>query len=324
MGIDILLKNERARAHLLYGNLLSVDQRRQWAQRDAAAGNRKAVLEEIERDVGKPKEALLQAAIEKHLTPKMKELQDTILGDFEERYPALQQFVYEMTNEELGHEEFYLPIEVIEGKSKETQDEVKEALRIGSTKFNLSPEKGFTIDKKDIPLWEESAVTLDILKMHSKGAEREEHLIAYGELVRHLNAVHSKRRGADKTSAYNAVRVSAHIIIPIGARATPLYKCSGTFRCHCAPPALETFTMSASHVPSFVFVPCGFVFILIVCVALCGGVAPPLVKFCGVRYNELWLSRLMGRPAQEKVHLLNCWRSGSVLYTSTRAVFTER
>jgi hypothetical protein len=206
IGIDILLKNERARSHVLYGNLLSVDERKGLAQRAATLKNTKPLIEHIEETIGKPKEALLQAAIEKHLTPEMRILQEKILADFESRYGALEQFVYEMTNEELGKEEFYLPLEVL-GRIGEEKEELKEALRVGTTKLNLSAEKGFTKERVDILPWHQIPISTDIMKMHSKGAEREEHLIAYGELVRHLNAVF-KGRGLDSQSLMDKIETA--------------------------------------------------------------------------------------------------------------------
>jgi hypothetical protein len=222
MLINTGLQNEKMGDAILYGNFLSADERRAFERRMIDAGKRDreawkeavrkakrkaktgggtyqapakittgkdAVWAEINR-LRAEKEALLKKAIAENLTDKELGVAQAVVDNFGDNFPRIKDVFFEMFNQDVGNQNFYLPIIRTTGTGEKTgHEEMAEALNIGTHKVNISVDKGMLLDRKTIMPWKQTPVELDLFKVFFKGVEREEHFAAFAPHIRKLNAI---------------------------------------------------------------------------------------------------------------------------------------
>jgi hypothetical protein len=222
MLAEVALKNEKMKAAMLYGNFLSADEKWDFQKRMKEAGwlddaerkkavkkakreakerggkyqppmkantERDAIWEEIHQ-AGARKETLLKKALAENLTDKERGVAQAIVDNFGDNFDRIKDVFFEMFNQDVGSQDFYLPmIHTTATGEKTGHEEMAEALNIGTAKVNISVDKGMLLDRQDIPPWGQTPIELDIFKVFFKGVEREEHFAAFAPYIRKLNAI---------------------------------------------------------------------------------------------------------------------------------------
>lgn len=123
------------------------------------------------------------------LTPQEKALADFILEDYEQNYPRLRRSVIEQENRDPGKEEFYSPIRRQDDLGKPLQQEMKDAVLRREGLRRAGVEKGFTLERKEVPPEGQTKMRLDAVNVYIDQIEKLERFIALGPQVRRMNKI---------------------------------------------------------------------------------------------------------------------------------------
>lgn len=180
MYIAIALKDEHARAAILYGNFASEQER---LNQDEMAL----------KSWGQTKEGILRDAIAKYLTPADMEILNVIQADYTNEFGRLNNRFIEEFNVAMKQVGFYVPLVRETTASMDTAHEkqqAEEVLNVGGITVRRNPDKGFTHERVNIKPKNQRAVKLGLVATWLTAVEREEHFHAYTPYIRHLNRVY--------------------------------------------------------------------------------------------------------------------------------------
>ncbi|MDR1588557.1 MAG: hypothetical protein LBS57_13970, partial [Treponema sp.] len=193
IGIVSASRNEYSRDATVYGSLLTEAERGKY-QYDGITGAELAPLLTLaEERFGKVEAAAEKIMAEK---PQYRQLMEAIDEDFAVSGPRVNEARVRYNNNFMPVEEFYFSIiRKAPVTSRSADVDLKRALLGGSGgAFNLFVEQGFMEGRKKIPPQYQTEIELDILSMFTQAVNREEHFMAYGELVRDLNRIYKDSR----------------------------------------------------------------------------------------------------------------------------------
>ena len=128
------------------------------------------------------------------LTPQEKALAEFIIEDYESRYGVLREAHINFMNEDLGHEENYTPIRRTEIDYAPLNEELAQELLQREHLRRVYAEKGFTINRKDIPKEFQKPIRLGLYSTWLDQVPKQEHYISHAQLVKEL-----QRTARDKT-----------------------------------------------------------------------------------------------------------------------------
>ena len=151
---------------------------------DAAKGDKEktaAVKARYEAEA-KKKENAIRAAIKKHLTGEDLVIRDYIRDDFIENFDRIYEAAYKTDNILMTKVLSYLPIY---GKGAGHEAEIS----VNGMKVTVTPEKGFEIDRKNIPEYAVTDIETDFFKLFYRGVENQEHFAAFAPFIKGMNAV---------------------------------------------------------------------------------------------------------------------------------------
>jgi hypothetical protein len=193
IGIISASRNDFSREAVIYGNLLSEAERGKY-QYDGITGAELAPLLALaEERYVRVMEAAEKLMAEK---PRYRELMETIDEDFIINGRRVNEALVRYNNTFMPIEEFYFPMNRQNPVTARSADaDLKRDLMGGSSgAFNLFVEKGFTKRRENIPPQYQTAIDLDILSVFTRAVNREEHFMAYGQLVKDLNRIYKDSR----------------------------------------------------------------------------------------------------------------------------------
>ncbi|MDR1318116.1 MAG: hypothetical protein LBJ90_00700, partial [Treponema sp.] len=193
IGFLSAARDEYSREAVIYGNLLS-EQERGFYQNDEMTMAELAPLYELAEgrfeQVRKAAEQLIAD------NPKYRQLMDAVNADFSEGGQRLSEALVRYNNSYMPIVDNYFmmireaPVTV----QSADKDLAKDLMGASSGAFNLFVERGFTNQRKSIPPQYQTAIKLDILGVWTEAVSREEHFMAYGQLVKDLNAIYKGNR----------------------------------------------------------------------------------------------------------------------------------
>jgi len=156
MGVYMANQNERARLAVLYGNQIT--------------------------------ESDIQAIIDTMPT-NAKILADWMIDDYQNRFPALREAVILNTNNDLNHESRYSPIRRTEGNFETPEKQLIEEIKHREGLKKGRVEKGFTINRIDIPPEYQTPIDLEAVKIFKQQVDIQEHYIAFASLINRLHRI---------------------------------------------------------------------------------------------------------------------------------------
>jgi hypothetical protein len=193
MGFISASRDEYSREAVIYGNLLTETERGKY-QYDGAMG---ADLEPL-LTLAKGRYVRVMEAAEKLMAekPKYRELLEAINEDLAANGQRVSDALVRYNNNFMPVVEFYFPMfrEAPVTAQSAGADLARELMGGSGGAFNLFVEKGFTNERKKIPPQYQTAIKLDMLSVFSESVNREEHFIAYGQLVKDLNRIYKDSR----------------------------------------------------------------------------------------------------------------------------------
>jgi hypothetical protein len=193
IGFLSATRDEYSREAVIYGNLLS-EQERGFYQYDGITAAELAPLYELAEgrfeQVKKAAEQLMADA------PKYRQLMDAIDADFTEGGQRLSESLIRYNNSYMPIVDKYFPINRQAPVTVQSADAqyARDLMGASTGAFNLFVEKGFTNKRQAIPAQYQTAINLDILGVWTDAVSREEHFMAYGQMVKDLNAVYKGNR----------------------------------------------------------------------------------------------------------------------------------
>ena len=183
MSVYALMKNEKGKKALLYGNFK-----------------------------GLPDPQGHAAHIIRALTPGQRALADAVLADYDRSFDRLNARFIEVFNEGMEKEENYSPMKRLEYTSNEglIDAESEETLRGRSVAAGAraSLDKGFLVRRMEISEEHQQPVDLGLLSIWNDQVATQEHTAAFAALAGDLNSVLSRRDEATNTSMAMAVRLT--------------------------------------------------------------------------------------------------------------------
>jgi hypothetical protein len=147
-------------------------------------------VRQYEDGIRATKRALILEAIRKNLSENELALAREIARNFNENFSRIKDVFFEMFNEDVGNQDFYLPMIHTAAQGGETANQEKQdALNLGTVQVNVNPDKGMMYDRVNVAPEHQTPIELDIFKVFFKGVEREEHFAAFGPYIRRMNAI---------------------------------------------------------------------------------------------------------------------------------------
>jgi len=176
--------NDRAFHAVVFGNFASQEERnaiKTMAENLDLIGQMHAEAEIAKRyhdDMKKLDEFFAKDGNEKY------KLVMTIIGeDYDSNYERLKEFVAREYNEELGSEQYYMPL-MRQGIAAKENTDIEQALADNGLSNYIN--KGFTKGRVDIPSFGQQAIQAGFYAMWDRMAVKQEHLMAYDPLHREL------------------------------------------------------------------------------------------------------------------------------------------
>jgi hypothetical protein len=178
------------------------EQAKERSQREAASAGEKTFkrpmketpgmdqVQQYVNDIRATKRALAMQAIRENLSESELAVAGEIVRNFSDNFPRVREVFFEMSNQDVGEQNFYLPIlHTTSQGTKTANQEIQEALNVGTVQVNISADKGMMLDRVNIAPEHQTSIELDIFKVFFKGVEREEHFAAFGPYIRRMNAI---------------------------------------------------------------------------------------------------------------------------------------
>jgi hypothetical protein len=128
------------------------------------------------------------------LTENEKAWADAVIDDYDQNYNRLRSEVVEVENRELGDEENYTPIRRTDIDYSTHTQEVVDAILQRATLRKAYAEKGFTINRKEIPPEFQKPIRLGLTQMWLEQVKKQEEYIA---LAQHIRDMHRVRNSGD-------------------------------------------------------------------------------------------------------------------------------
>lgn len=175
----LALRDEDSRNALIFGNFFNPDTK----LKQASASPR--ILEEF----GKRYEKTILAAIESNLSAEEKGLADLIGRDFSDNFARLNEAVIKLDNRAMKQVRNYCPIRRQGVTFDRLDQEVLEEFR-NRMGMKTNPEKGFTVERMDISAMGQTPVKTNLFGIYFDAVKKQEHLTAYGDYIRELNATY--------------------------------------------------------------------------------------------------------------------------------------
>ncbi|MDR2095887.1 MAG: hypothetical protein LBP76_10285 [Treponema sp.] len=193
IGFLSAVRDDYSRDAVLYGNLLSEKERGPY-QQDGLSGAGLVPLEMLAEGRFNQVRAEAQKLIAEN--PNYQKLMEAIDADFTEGGRRLSDALVRYNNTWMSIVKNYFPIIRQAPVSVQTADAkyARDLMGASYGAFNLFVEKGFTKERQAIPPQYQTAIKLDVLGVWSEAVSREEHFMAYGQLVKDLNAVYKQNR----------------------------------------------------------------------------------------------------------------------------------
>ena len=179
--------NERANHAVIFGNFASQEERNAIK---ALADNRdligqmeleSKIAERYHDDMKKLDDFFAQEGNEKY-----KLVMNIIGEDYDSNYERLKEFVAREYNEELGSEQYYMPLMRL-GIVAQEKEHLDQALADNGLSHCLN--KGFTKGRVDIPSFGQQAIQAGFYSMWDRMVVKQEHLMAYDPLFKELDYI---------------------------------------------------------------------------------------------------------------------------------------
>jgi hypothetical protein len=198
IGFISASRDSYSREAVMYGNLLQEKERGLYQYEGVTDAELGPLYELAERRFN-----LVMNAAEKLLAdkPGYRRLMEAIDEDFTAGGKRLSDALIRYNNTYMPIVEKYFPINRLSPVSIQSADAqyAKDLLGASSGAFNLLVENGFTNERQEIPAQYQTEIKLDILGVWSEAVSKEEHFMAYGQLVKDLNAIYKKNRQVKDT-----------------------------------------------------------------------------------------------------------------------------
>ena len=117
---------------------------------------------------------------------KYRKLMEIIGQDYDGNYERLKEFVAREYNEELGSEQYYMPL-IRQGVVAQENTEVEKAL--ADTGLSRYINKGFTKSRMDIPPFAQQPIQTGMYMTWDRMVVKQEHLMAYDPLYREMQQI---------------------------------------------------------------------------------------------------------------------------------------
>jgi len=193
IGFISATRDDYSRAAVMYGNLLSENERGPYQRQGITRDDMEPLLEMAEERYAK-----VEAAAQRLITenPNYLQLLAAIDEDFTAGGIRLSDALTRYNNSFMPIVEHYFPMNRQAAVSASTADAqlARELMGSSSGAFKVFVEKGFTNKRVEIPPQYQTAIKLDILGVWSDAINKEEHFIAYGQLVKDLNGIYKQSR----------------------------------------------------------------------------------------------------------------------------------
>jgi len=193
LGVLSASRDEYSREAIIYGNLLSENERGIYQNPGVTRADITPLELIAEERFGKVMEAAQNLVKE---SPKYQQLMDAIDEDFTAGGQRLSEALVQYNNTYMPIVEKYFPMHRQKAVSSQTADAqlARDLMGASSGAFSLFVEKGFTNKRQEIPPQYQTAIKLDILGVWAEAVNREEHFIAYGQVVKDLNQIYKQSR----------------------------------------------------------------------------------------------------------------------------------
>jgi hypothetical protein len=193
IGFLSAIRDDYSREAVMYGNLLSERERGPYQQDGITEAELAPLYDLAEGRFFQVKKAAEKLIAE---TSGYRKLLEAIDADFTEGGKRLSQALIRYNNTYMPIVDKYFPINrqapvTVQGADASLARDLMGASTGG---FNLFVEKGFTNKRQAIPAQYQTAIKLDILGVWTDAVSREEHFMAYGQLVKDLNAIYKGNR----------------------------------------------------------------------------------------------------------------------------------
>jgi hypothetical protein len=193
LGVISASRDEYSRGALIFGNFLTESERGLYQR----PGVTRAELTPLEL-IAEERFSKVEAAAKKLLTenPNYQELLDAIDEDFTVGGQRLSESLLRYNNTYMPIVKNYFPMHRTGAVSANTEDAqlARELMGTSNGAFNLFVEKGFTNKRQEIPPQYQTGIKLDILGVWTEAVNKEEHFMAYGQLVKDLNQIYKNSR----------------------------------------------------------------------------------------------------------------------------------
>jgi len=198
LGFISASRNEHSRAAVMYGNLLSQEEKGEF-QRSGVIQEEMKVLKLLAGERFDKVNAAAEKLLEEN--PNYQKILDAIDADFLAGGKRLNQALVKYNNSFMQIVNHYFPMHRTEAVSSQSQDaqEVKKLMGSSGGAFNLYVEKGMTKNRVEIPMQYQTGIDLDLMKVWSEAVENEEHFIAYAQPVKDLNKIYKQNRQVRNT-----------------------------------------------------------------------------------------------------------------------------
>jgi len=193
LGFISATRDDYSRHAVMFGNLLSEQERVKYHDGE--------VTEEeltLLKDKAGERFARVQAAAQKLIeeNPHYQKLLDAIEEDFTAGGKRLSEALVRYNNNFMPMVEHYFPMmrEAMPNSRAADAKTARELMGSAGGAFSLYVEKGFTKGRIEIPAQYQTAINLDLLGVWTESVNKEEHFIAYGQLVKDLNQIYKQNR----------------------------------------------------------------------------------------------------------------------------------
>jgi len=198
LGFLSAIRDDYSRAAVMFGNLLTEKERQQF-QRPNVIPEELNALKLIAGDrLDKVNEAAQRLIKE---NPNYQKILNAIDRDFIEGGKRLSGALVKYNNTFMSVVDHYFPMmrAAAVNQQAEGNQQLRELMGSSAGAFNLYVEKGMTQNRVEIPPQYQTAIKLDLLAVWSEAVNKEEHFIAYSQLVKDLNQVYKNDRQVRNT-----------------------------------------------------------------------------------------------------------------------------
>jgi len=193
LGFISAIRDDYSRAAVMYGNLLHENEKGEFQKQGVKNKDMEPLLELAEERYAK-----MGAAAQKLIAenPNYLKLLAAIDEDFTAGGQRLSEALTRYNNTFMPMVEHYFPMHRETAVSAQTADAklARDLMGSSSGGFRVFVEKGFTNKRIEIPAQYQTGIKLDIMGVWAEAVNREEHFIAYGQLVKDLNGIYKQNR----------------------------------------------------------------------------------------------------------------------------------